>query len=110
MHHFHILTDEDGAVLGRVSLVGFADGSAEIGYRIAGRAAGRGGAGHVGRPRGMRTGFRGVRPDLTPGRDDGGQHGFEDRTGPCGSVETGAVTLLGRPGLRFTRDLTDPDR
>jgi ribosomal-protein-alanine N-acetyltransferase len=40
--HFHVLVDEDGAVLGRFNLVDVADGSAELGYRVAERAAGRG--------------------------------------------------------------------
>lgn len=40
--HFHILADDDGAVLGRINLADVADGSAELGYRIAERATGRG--------------------------------------------------------------------
>ncbi|MGX1883851.1 GNAT family N-acetyltransferase [Streptomyces sp. NPDC055287] len=40
--HFHVLLDDDGAVLGRVNLVDVTDGSADLGYRIAERAAGRG--------------------------------------------------------------------
>ncbi|MFF1816461.1 GNAT family N-acetyltransferase [Kribbella sp. NPDC058245] len=39
---FHVLVDGDGAVVGRVNLVDIDDGSAELGYRIAERAAGRG--------------------------------------------------------------------
>jgi ribosomal-protein-alanine N-acetyltransferase len=39
---FHVLVDATGAVLGRVNLVDIADGAAELGYRIAERAAGRG--------------------------------------------------------------------
>ena len=37
-----MLVEEDGAIVGRVNLVDVADGSAELGYRIAERAAGRG--------------------------------------------------------------------
>ncbi|MET8835725.1 GNAT family N-acetyltransferase [Micromonospora sp. NPDC004540] len=40
--HFHVLVDEDGTVLGRFNLVDVADGSAELGYRVAERATGRG--------------------------------------------------------------------
>lgn len=40
--HFHVLVDAEGAVVGRVNLVDVADGEAELGYRIAERAAGRG--------------------------------------------------------------------
>lgn len=39
--HFHLLVD-DGTVLGRFNLVDVADGSAELGYRVAERATGRG--------------------------------------------------------------------
>nr|WP_203590228.1 GNAT family N-acetyltransferase [Streptomyces sp. SID13031] len=40
--HFHLLVEEDGRVVGRVNLVDVADGSAELGYRIAEHATGRG--------------------------------------------------------------------
>ncbi|WP_431905681.1 GNAT family N-acetyltransferase [Micromonospora carbonacea] len=40
--HFHVLVDDDGAVLGRFNLVDVADGSAELGFRVAERACGRG--------------------------------------------------------------------
>ncbi|WP_133976482.1 GNAT family N-acetyltransferase [Kribbella voronezhensis] len=40
--HFHVLVDDEDRVIGRVNLVDVADGSAELGYRIADRATGRG--------------------------------------------------------------------
>jgi ribosomal-protein-alanine N-acetyltransferase len=40
--YFHVLVAQDGEVLGRVNLFRVADGSAEIGYRIAQKAAGQG--------------------------------------------------------------------
>ncbi|MEW2396927.1 GNAT family N-acetyltransferase [Streptomyces sp. NPDC046862] len=40
--YFHVLVDAAGEVVGRVNLVDVADGGAELGYRIAERAAGRG--------------------------------------------------------------------
>lgn len=40
--HFHVLVEDGGRVVGRVNLVDVADGSADLGYRIAERAAGRG--------------------------------------------------------------------
>ncbi len=40
--YFHLLVAEGGEVVGRVNLVKVADGSAELGYRIAQRAAGQG--------------------------------------------------------------------
>jgi ribosomal-protein-alanine N-acetyltransferase len=39
---FHVLVDAGGAVAGRINLVDLADGYAELGYRIAEKAAGRG--------------------------------------------------------------------
>ena len=39
---FHVLVDDDGSVLGRFNLVDIAGGGAELGYRVAERATGRG--------------------------------------------------------------------
>lgn len=39
---FYVLVAEDGPVLGRFNLVGFEDGTAELGYRVAQHAADRG--------------------------------------------------------------------
>jgi ribosomal-protein-alanine N-acetyltransferase len=39
---YYALVAEDGSVLGRFNLYGFADGTAELGYRVAQHAAGRG--------------------------------------------------------------------
>ncbi|HWE56122.1 MAG TPA: GNAT family N-acetyltransferase [Acidimicrobiales bacterium] len=39
---FHVLVADDGSVLGRFNLVDIGDGSAELGYRMAERAAGQG--------------------------------------------------------------------
>lgn len=41
-HHFHLVEDDDGGVLGRINLIGVREGSAELGYRIAEKAAGHG--------------------------------------------------------------------
>jgi len=38
----YVLVDEDGSVLGRFNLARIKDGTAELGYRVAERAAGRG--------------------------------------------------------------------
>ena len=40
--YFHLLVAENGEVVGRVNLFKVADGSAELGYRIAEKAAGQG--------------------------------------------------------------------
>ncbi|WP_307666196.1 GNAT family N-acetyltransferase [Streptomyces sp. V2I9] len=42
LHHLHLVEDGDGGVLGRINLVEVRDGSAELGYRMAEKAAGRG--------------------------------------------------------------------
>ena len=39
---FHVLVDDSGAVVGRVNLMDLEDGEAEVGCRIAEKAAGRG--------------------------------------------------------------------
>jgi [ribosomal protein S5]-alanine N-acetyltransferase len=39
---FHVLVAEDGSVLGRFNLIFAGDGTAELGYRVAQNAAGRG--------------------------------------------------------------------
>ncbi|WP_055589672.1 GNAT family N-acetyltransferase [Peterkaempfera griseoplana] len=39
---FHVLLAEDGSVLGRFNLVDMVDGTADLGYRVAQHAAGRG--------------------------------------------------------------------
>ncbi|MBC2903797.1 GNAT family N-acetyltransferase [Streptomyces cupreus] len=40
--HFHVLLDDEGRLIGRVNLVDVEDGSAELGYRVAESAAGKG--------------------------------------------------------------------
>ena len=39
---FHVVVDEDGTIIGRVNLVDIEDGTADLGYRVAERAAGKG--------------------------------------------------------------------
>ncbi|HEY1824746.1 MAG TPA: GNAT family N-acetyltransferase [Acidimicrobiales bacterium] len=39
---FHVLLSEDGSIVGRVNLFNLREGSAEVGYRIARRSAGKG--------------------------------------------------------------------
>lgn len=39
---FYVLVDDDGSVLGRFNLVDAAEGTAELGYRVAQRVTGRG--------------------------------------------------------------------
>ncbi|MFJ7588258.1 GNAT family N-acetyltransferase [Streptomyces sp. NPDC097617] len=103
---FHLLVDGDGGgeVVGRVNLVDVADGSAELGYRIAERATRRGLAtAAVEEACGLaftRYGLTALRAVTT--LDNAGSRAVLARTG---FVPTGDVDLDGRPGLRFVCNL-----
>ncbi|MCX4800925.1 GNAT family N-acetyltransferase [Streptomyces sp. NBC_01214] len=101
---FHVLVDDVGDVVGRVNLVDVADGSAELGYRIAERATGRGLAtAAVREARGLAVaqyGLTALRAVTT--LDNAGSRAVLARTG---FVPTGDVDLDGRPGLSFVCDL-----
>ncbi|MGW7333452.1 GNAT family N-acetyltransferase [Streptomyces sp. NPDC054840] len=101
---FHVLVGDGGEILGRVNLVDVADGSAELGYRIAERAAGRGLATAAVRevrgPAVTEYGLTALRAVTT--LDNTGSRAVLARTG---FVATGDVDLDGRPGLRFVCDL-----
>ncbi|WP_369254874.1 GNAT family N-acetyltransferase [Streptomyces sp. R35] len=103
---FHVVVDDSGAVLGRVNLVDVADGSAELGYRIAERAAGRGVATAAVREvfalAVSEYGLRTLRAVTTV--DNAGSRAVLARTGfrPVGDIR-----LSGRPGIRFVRELRD---
>ncbi|GAA1857645.1 GNAT family N-acetyltransferase [Asanoa iriomotensis] len=109
-HHLHLLIDDDGAVLGRFNLVDVADGTADLGYRLAEHAAGRGLATDT------------VRQICELARTDYGLHRLyaeADLDNPAsltvlrrnGFTPIGDVVVVGRPGIRHARDLaptTDP--
>ncbi|MFJ8568540.1 MULTISPECIES: GNAT family N-acetyltransferase [unclassified Streptomyces] len=101
---FHVLVDGAGEVLGRVNLVDVADGAAELGYRIAEKAAGRGLAtAAVREARGLAVaqyGLTALRAVTT--LDNPGSRAVLARTG---FVPTGEVDLDGRPGLAFACNL-----
>uniref|UniRef100_A0AAU2JRC5 GNAT family N-acetyltransferase n=1 Tax=Streptomyces sp. NBC_00049 TaxID=2903617 RepID=A0AAU2JRC5_9ACTN len=111
---FHLLVDGEGEgegegqgeVLGRVNLVDVADGSAELGYRIAERAAGRGLAtAAVREVCGLAVteyGLTGLRAVTT--LDNAGSRAVLARTG---FAPAGELRVDGRPGLRFVRDLRE---
>ncbi|MCT7353999.1 GNAT family N-acetyltransferase [Streptomyces sp. 15-116A] len=40
--HFHVVLDEEGRLIGRINLIDVTNGSAELGYRVAESATGRG--------------------------------------------------------------------
>ncbi|MFU8853741.1 GNAT family N-acetyltransferase [Micromonospora sp. SL1-18] len=107
--HFHVLVDDDGTVLGRFNLVDVADGSAELGYRVAERATGRGLA------------QDGVRRVCDLARDEYGLRRLVASAALAnpaslavlrrtGFLPVGEVQLNGQPGLRHVRDLTAGNR
>ncbi|KKJ99589.1 GNAT family N-acetyltransferase [Micromonospora sp. HK10] len=102
--HFHLLVDDDGTVLGRFNLVDVADGSAELGYRVAERAAGRGLA------------QQGVRRLGELARDRYGLHRLVASAALAnpaslavlrrtGFVPVEEILLVGQPALRHVLDL-----
>ncbi|GAA2626987.1 GNAT family N-acetyltransferase [Streptomyces spororaveus] len=101
---FHVLVGDGGEVVGRVNLVDVADGSAELGYRIAERATGRGLAtAAVREVCGLalaRYGLTSLRAVTT--LDNAGSRAVLARTG---FVPTGEVDPDGRPGMGFVCEL-----
>ncbi|MEU9162507.1 GNAT family N-acetyltransferase [Streptomyces sp. NPDC048424] len=104
---FHVLVEDGGAVVGRVNLIDVADGSAELGYRIAEKAAGRGVATAAVREACelavTEYGLTALRAVTT--LDNPGSRAVLARTG---FLPDGEIDLDGRPGLRFLRDLRTP--
>ncbi|GGR43122.1 GNAT family N-acetyltransferase [Streptomyces aurantiogriseus] len=102
--HFHVVMDQDGRLIGRVNLVDVEDGSAELGYRIGERAAGRGVAtAVVGDMRRLAAAEYGLSAltaittlDNPASRTVLAHNGFET---------VGSISIDGRPGLRYRRRL-----
>lgn len=101
---FHVLVDAGGAVLGRFNLVDLADGRAELGFRLAERAGGRGVATEtVGRLLRIARDEYGLhRLVASAALDNDGSRNVLRRNG---FVPVGDVVLNGRPGLRHVRNL-----
>ncbi|MFC7303857.1 GNAT family N-acetyltransferase [Streptomyces monticola] len=102
--YFHVLVDGDGAVLGRINLIDVTDGEAELGYRIAASAAGRGLATSAVRQvitLAVRDyGLTSLR--ATTNLDNPGSRAVLERSG---FVPTGELIAHGRPAMSFVRDL-----
>lgn len=102
--YFHVVVGDGGEVLGRVNLVDVADGEAELGYRIAERATGRGlatwGVGEVCALAASRYGLRSLRAGTTLGNAASravlAHAGFE---------VVGEREFSGEPGLVYRRGL-----
>ncbi|MFD3549286.1 GNAT family N-acetyltransferase [Streptomyces sp. NPDC058655] len=107
LHFFHVLVGESGEVVGRVNLVDVADGAAELGYRIAERAAGQGLATAAVREACRRAasdyGLTRLRAVTT--LDNAASRAVLARTGFLPGAE---IRLDGRPGLGYTLDLPRP--
>ncbi|MEU6620686.1 GNAT family N-acetyltransferase [Streptomyces litmocidini] len=102
--HLHVLVGEEGEILGRFNLIDVADGGAELGYRVAERATGRGVA-----TAGVRELCRLAREEYGLSRltavttlDNAGSRAVLGRVG-FGAV--GSVTLDGRVGTAYELDL-----
>ncbi len=102
--HFHVVVGSGGEILGRVNLVDATDGCAELGYRIAERAAGRRLATSAVREVIVRAatayGLTALRARTT--LDNGGSQAVLARNG---FTATGEIIVGDRPGLSYVRDL-----
>ncbi|MET9377821.1 GNAT family N-acetyltransferase [Streptomyces sp. NPDC002992] len=101
---FHVLVGDGGEILGRFNLVDVADGEAELGYRVAEKATGRGVA-----TGGVREVCRLAREVYGLSRltavttlDNDGSRAVLGRVG-FGAV--GSVTIDGQPGASYELDL-----
>jgi ribosomal-protein-alanine N-acetyltransferase len=105
---FHVLVAEDGAIMGRVNLTKVAGASAELGFRIAERAAGRGLATAAVR---QVCALAVAEYELSVLRaaarvENAGSRTVLIRTG---FVPTGEVVLSGRPGITYRLGLTESE-
>ncbi|MFF3886492.1 GNAT family N-acetyltransferase [Streptomyces sp. NPDC001914] len=102
---FHVVVDDTGAVLARINLVDVAHGSADLGYRVAERATGRGLATAAVREMcalaASAYGLNTLRARTTA--DNNASRTVLARTG---FLVTGEIDLNGRPGLSFSRELS----
>ncbi|MER6343415.1 GNAT family N-acetyltransferase [Streptomyces sp. NPDC001595] len=102
--HFHVVLDEEGRPAGRVNLIDVEDGSAELGYRVAARAAGRGVATAAVRlvcaAAGTAYGLRSLTAVTT--LDNVASRTVLARTG---FTAVGDLTVGGRPGILHRREL-----
>ena len=104
---YYVLVDDDGVVLGRFNLYGNEDGTADVGYRVAERAAGRGVA------------TAGVRELCRLAACEHGLGKLRARTthenlasqrvlAKAGFVAVGEADVEGRPGTWFELELAQP--
>jgi RimJ/RimL family protein N-acetyltransferase len=103
--HFHVVIGDNGDMLGRVNLVDVADGAAELGFRIAEKAAGQGLAtAAVRQVCAMAARDYGLRSLRASAAD--GNTGSRTVLSRVGFVPTGQEVMLGgRPGHRYRLSL-----
>lgn len=109
LHYFHVLVSGDGEtadeVIGRFNLVDVADGSADLGYRMAEKAAGKGLATEAVRSvcalAAENYGLTSLRAMTT--HDNPASRAVLDRTG---FVATGETEIGGRPATTYIRTLS----
>jgi ribosomal-protein-alanine N-acetyltransferase len=102
---FYLLVGEDGSVLGRFNLFNIADGSAELGYRVAQHVAGRGVATATVRElcevAATRHGLRTLKAVTT--RENAAS---QKVLAKAGFVPVGPAEIAGKPGTWYQRDLS----
>ncbi|MFD3453301.1 GNAT family N-acetyltransferase [Streptomyces sp. NPDC058691] len=103
--HFHVVLDERDELVGRCNLVDVADGAAELGYRVAESAAGRGVAtaavAEVCRLAVTAYGLRTL--NAVASLDNAASRAVLAHSGFTAVAE---VTVNGRPAMRYRRPLT----
>ena len=104
---FYVLVDDDSSVLGRFNLYDFEDGTANLGYRVAQQAAGRGVATEsvreLCRIAAARHGLRTLRAATS--RENAGSQRVLAKAGfvPVGPADP--ADIGGKPGTWYQRDL-----
>jgi len=108
---FYVLVDGDGSVLGRFNLIFTGDGTAELGYRVAQHAAGRGVATatvlELCRLAAARHGLRTLRAATTTGNFASQKVLTKAGFVPVGPADPAHIG--GKPGTWYQRDLTTGD-
>lgn len=102
--YFHVLVTDAGGIVGRVNLVEVADGSAELGYRIARASAGQGLAtaavAEIRKLAATGYGLSTLRAKVT--LDNPASHKVLERNG---FVATGELVLNGKPAVTYLCEL-----
>jgi ribosomal-protein-alanine N-acetyltransferase len=103
--HFHVVLDAAGELIGRVNLIDVTDGSAELGYRVGQRAAERGVAtaavAEMCRTAAASYGLVALTAVTT--QDNPASMTVLSRNG---FTAVGHLTVGGRPGVRYVRNLS----